>query len=143
PTLGREVALKVPKFRPDQQQLRERFLREARAAAGLQHPHIVTVYDCGSEGDRPFIAMEFVDGAPLPQRLATERPSHRQAAQWARDLALALHHAHNQGILHRDVKPANVMIDRSNRARLMDFGLARVAVEPADAATGDVPADAA
>ncbi|MBL8822701.1 MAG: protein kinase [Planctomycetia bacterium] len=124
PTLERDVALKVPK-RTDQQDQVERFVREAKAAAKLQHPNIVTVFDCSAEPGQSFIAMEWVDGVPLHQQVERYRPNHQQVAKWLRDLALALHAAHEQGILHRDVKPANIMVDKQNRVRLMDFGLAK------------------
>lgn len=124
PTLERDVALKIPK-RTDQQQMVERFVREAKAAAKLQHPNIVTVFDCSAEPGQSFIAMEWVDGVPLNKHVERYQPNHQQVAKWLRDLALALHAAHEQGILHRDVKPANIMVDKLHRVRLMDFGLAK------------------
>ncbi len=143
PVLERQVALKVPKFAADRPDLRERFLREAKAAARLRHPNIVTVHDCGTDGDRLYIAFEFVEGKPLSEYLVSERPGYRQIAQWVRDLALALHHAHEQGVLHRDVKPANVLIDLHRRCRLTDFGLSKDVLGPVSAAGGAAPADAA
>jgi serine/threonine protein kinase len=124
PTLERDVALKVPK-RTDQQQMVERFVREAKAAARLQHPNIVTVFDCSAEPGQSFIAMEWVEGVPLHKHVERYRPNQQQVGKWLRDLALALHTAHEQGILHRDVKPANIMVDKQSRVRLMDFGLAK------------------
>jgi hypothetical protein len=126
PTLDREVALKVPRFGPEQAPLLERFLREARAAARLRHPGIVAVFEVGQADGRPFIVSELVQGRSLAELLREERPSLRRAAEWARSLALALHYAHEQGVVHRDVKPSNVMVDRHGRAQLMDFGLAKL-----------------
>ncbi|MGL4554165.1 MAG: serine/threonine-protein kinase [Gemmataceae bacterium] len=135
--LEREVALKLPRFPPDRADLVERFLREAKTVARLSHPNIVTVHDCGQAGDVYFIVAELIDGLPLSRVLAGGRPRFREAAEWARDLALALHYAHTQGVIHRDVKPANVLIDRANRARLTDFGLAKWdALSGADGAGG-------
>jgi WD40 repeat protein len=124
PALDREVALKVPRHGADRPGAVERFLEEARAAARLRHPNVVAVFEVGQADGQWFIASELVDGLPLSARLAECRPSFRRAAQWVRDLALALEYAHGQGIVHRDVKPANVLIDRHERAQLMDFGLA-------------------
>lgn len=138
PTLERDVALKVPK-RTDQQKEVERFVREAKAAAKLQHPNIVTVFDCSSEPGASFIAMEWVDGVPLNKHVEQYRPSHQQVAKWLRDLALALHAAHEKGVLHRDVKPANIMVDRNNRVRLMDFGLAKQQRRRKNTETADSP----
>jgi WD40 repeat protein len=124
PALDREVALKVPRHTADRPGAVERFVEEARAAARLRHPNVVAVFEVGQADGQWFIASELVDGLPLSARLAEGRPSFRRAAQWVRDLALALEYAHGQGIVHRDVKPANVLIDRHERAQLMDFGLA-------------------
>jgi WD40 repeat protein len=125
PVLDREVALKVPTFPPDQPDKVARFLGEAKAAARLRHPNIVAVFETGQAGNDYYIASEFVEGMPLSVRIANDPPSFHQAAGWVRDLALALNYAHDEGIIHRDVKPANIMIDKRNRAQLMDFGLAR------------------
>jgi predicted Ser/Thr protein kinase len=125
PQLDREVALKVPRLPRDRPDLVERFLREARVAAGLRHPGIVAVFEAGQVGNLYFIASEFVTGATLRQCVEKERPTLRQAAAWVRDLALALEYAHGQGVIHRDVKPGNIMIDTRNRPQLTDFGLAK------------------
>jgi WD40 repeat protein/tRNA A-37 threonylcarbamoyl transferase component Bud32 len=128
PVLGREVALKIPRAGSLQSpRAIERFLREAQAAAQLRHPHIVPVYDTGSDGAHHYIASAFIDGKTLAEVIdANERglePS--EAARIVIALAEALHYAHSRGIIHRDVKPANVMIDAEGQPQLMDFGLAR------------------
>jgi serine/threonine protein kinase len=123
--LDREVALKVP--RPgalDSPQAVERFLREGRAAARLRHPHIVPVYEAGLDGEHPYLATAFIDGWTLDRAAGAGRLGHRRAAEIVRDLAQALDYAHEQGVVHRDVKPANVLLDRDHGAQLTDFGLA-------------------
>jgi WD40 repeat protein len=125
PVLERAVALKVPKLATDDPAQAERFLAEAKAAARLRHPNIVTVHDTGQAGPACYIVAEFIEGVPLSVRLERGRPALKLAVRWVRDLARALAYAHGQGIVHRDVKPANIMIDRNNRPLLTDFGLAR------------------
>ncbi len=125
PRLGRVVAVKVP--RPGtlaSRQSVERFLREPRAAAQLQHPGIVTVFETGEDGDRPFIVSAFIDGQPLSDLVEAGPLGARRAAEVAAAVADALACAHDAGIVHRDVKPSNVMLDRQGRPLLMDFGLA-------------------
>jgi WD40 repeat protein len=124
PTLERTVALKVPRVAGDPGRARD-VLKEAKAAARLRHPNIVTVYETGQAGSTSYIATEFIDGVPLAVRLQRGVPPRKLAVRWVRDLARALAHAHTEGIVHRDVKPGNVMLDARNRPRLMDFGLAR------------------
>lgn len=126
--LEREVAIKVPHAsRITTQEMRQRFLREARSAAGLRHPHICPVFEVGEENDTPYIVMAFIKGQELSAVL--KRRGHltdRQAAVMVRRLALALEFAHQQGIVHRDLKPDNIMIDRERKEPvIMDFGLAR------------------
>jgi hypothetical protein len=125
--LDRRVALKVPRFAAeDDPDARERFLQEARAAAALDHPNICPVYDVGRFNGRPYLTMAYVDGRPLSELLRDGRTfSPAEAAGLARALALALVAAHRQGVVHRDVKPGNVLIDRQGRPVLTDFGLAR------------------
>jgi hypothetical protein len=125
PHLDREVALKVPHPGALGSPARvERFLREARAAARLRHPHIVPVFEAGRVGGRPYIASAFIPGRTLADALDGGPFDFRRAARVVRDLAEALHYAHGQGIIHRDVKPANVLLDGGGAAHLMDFGLA-------------------
>ena len=125
--LDRRVAVKLlhPHLLPDEAS-RRRLVAEARAAAALSHPGIATVYDVSGEADEPTLVMELVDGEPLSALLAQDGPiAPETAARLTAEVAEALYHAHQQGIIHRDVKPANVMVEAgSGRARLIDFGIA-------------------
>ena len=125
PRLEREVALKVPNAGTlDSPKRVERFLREAKAAAGLRHPHIVPVFDAGQDGGRYFIASAFIEGKKLADTFDETGAELKRAARLVRELAEALAYAHEQGIVHRDVKPDNIMVDNDDRVHLMDFGLA-------------------
>jgi WD40 repeat protein len=135
PLLDREVALKVPRFVDDDPALRERFLREAKAAARLRNPNIVAVFESGQSGDNPFIVSEFVDGVPLAQVLRKQRPELRTAVDWVRLVAEAIDYAHGEGVVHRDIKPSNIMINRAGRPLVMDFGLARRSADDASRMT--------
>lgn len=124
-TLQRVVALKIPKFADDHPVQRERFLREARAAALLSHPNICPVHDVGEVDQRPYLTMTYVDGPSLADRLKQEGPLPAEtAARLVRAVALAMHHAHGQGILHRDLKPGNILVNAQGEPVVMDFGLA-------------------
>jgi predicted Ser/Thr protein kinase len=132
PHLDREVALKVPHPAVLESPKKvERFLREAKAAARLRHPHIVPVFDAGTDGGRPYIATAFINGRPLSEAIEEGGMEYDRAARIARELAEALAYAHEQGIVHRDVKPHNIMLDEQDHAHLMDFGLASRADEAA------------
>jgi eukaryotic-like serine/threonine-protein kinase len=124
--LDRPVALKVlfPELSVDRSFV-ERFRREAQAAANLSHPNIVSIYDWG-EGERTyFIVMEFIDGHTLSQLIHQGPLDAEQAASIAADVAGALSFAHSHGVIHRDVKPGNVLIDKSGQVKVTDFGIAR------------------
>lgn len=125
--LDRPVAIKVlSDTLTADHDYRGRFGREARLAAGLQHPNLVQVYDYDA-GERPWLVMEYVEGGDLAARIRDGRPP--AAEQLAHELLAALRHIHAAGVLHRDIKPQNVLVDRYGHARLTDFGIAR----PSDA----------
>ena len=126
PRLDRVVALKVLKDPHPNGRAIERFFREARAAARLDHPNIVSLHDAGRDAGRCWIAYQFVEGPTLSALRDFRRLTDpRLIARIVRDLADALDHAHRRGILHRDLKPSNIIVDPSGRPRLTDFGLAR------------------
>lgn len=112
---------------------RKRLAAEARAAAGLSHPVIVDVYDVDTHGDAPAIVMELVDGESLASRIARDGPLPTpDAVRATADVADALYHAHQRGLVHRDVKPGNVLLSVDGRTRLVDFGIARSLAESAE-----------
>ena len=104
---------------------RARLLREARNAAALNHPNICTVYEVGEADGRAFIAMEYVDGRPLSDRLAESALSLEEAVRYGIEAADALAYAHDHGVIHRDLKAANAIVTTTGRSKLVDFGLAR------------------
>jgi serine/threonine protein kinase len=123
--LDRPVALKIPFFRDGNPDLRERFLREARLAATLNHPNICPVHDVGQINGVHYLSMAFVEGKPLARVLHNRALSPPQVVGLVRKIALALGEAHKRGVIHRDLKPANVMITWQSEPIVMDFGLAR------------------
>ena len=127
PQLEREVALKMPRQDVLLDSVdRERFLREARAAAGLSHPNVCRVHEVGEAGGRDYIVMELIGGMSLASFVQCSTVQPQQAAILVRKLALALAEAHAGGIVHRDLKPANIMINSRGEPIIMDFGLARL-----------------
>jgi len=130
--LNRTVAIKtlLPQFARDASFV-DRFRREAQAAARLNHAGIVSVYDSGTDGDAPYIVMEFIEGRTLADYLSSGKTiPPMEAAQIAKDIAAALAVAHAQGVIHRDIKPANVMVTRDGKVLVMDFGIARLISGP-------------
>lgn len=130
-SLGREIAIKTIRLSDladadERGRVRERLFREARSAGMLSHPNIVTIYDVAEQGDIAYIAMERVEGPTLARLLATDPPDGTAVLSILSQTAAALDYAHKRGIVHRDVKPGNIMIHDGNTAKITDFGVARI-----------------
>ena len=129
--LDRTVAIKVlPAHLADRPEARERFEREARTIAGLNHPHICTLHDIGRQDGIDFLVMEYLEGDTLAARLLRGPLPVEQVLQYAIEIADALDKAHRKGAIHRDIKPGNIMLTKSG-AKLLDFGLAKLKQEVA------------
>ena len=144
PSINRRIALKElcmpPNLQGAQRRERiERFWREGRAAGKLSHPNIVTIYEVGKEGDRHFIAMEFLEGQTLRDRLQVGGAlSIQEVTNFGLQLSSALSYSHQNGVVHRDIKPENVQILPGNHVKLTDFGIARLMGEPSITQNGQV-----
>lgn len=123
--LNRVVALKLPHLADFDERRRTLFLREARAAAVLEHPNIVQVYGVEQEGDQPGIISQFIEGTTLFHQLQGQRPGFDDAARIIAIVADAVHHAHEAGVIHRDLKPSNILMDTEGQPHVSDFGLAK------------------
>jgi Tol biopolymer transport system component len=144
PRLGRDVAIKVvaAEFAGHGDRLL-RFEREARAAAALNHPNILAVYDVGTDAGAPFIVSELLEGETLRQRLADGPLGIRRAVEQAAQIARGLAAAHDKGIVHRDLKPENVFLTRDGRIKILDFGLAKLLEEQPPLGSGSAVVTAA
>ncbi|MFF0561975.1 serine/threonine-protein kinase [Streptomyces sp. NPDC004266] len=140
--LRRPVAVKV--FRPDgAADTEERFDSEGRLLAQLQHPGLITVYDCGRDDGTPYLVMELVRGTTLRRRIAAAALAPAEACRIGAALASALAHVHEAGVVHRDVKPANILLDEAGTPRLTDFGISRLLGTTAQTVTGALVGTAA
>ncbi len=127
PNTNRLVAIKLLLANLDSGDLRERFAREARALAALNHPNIVSIFDSGEFQGSPFIVMEYVRGETVAEKIKRRAAmTLGQKLKLMVELCSGLQHAHEAGIIHRDIKPANLMVDRHGRLKILDFGIARV-----------------
>src|SRR2546425_3598382 len=125
--LDRKVALKIlPTELASNRDRMERFIREAKAAAALSHPNIAQIFEIGEHDGTHFIAMEFIDGQTLREKIHRERTELRKLLRYLQHVAEGLAKAHAAGIVHRDLKPDNIMITREGHAKILDFGLAKL-----------------
>ena len=141
PLLNRTVAIKTIILMDDpaaRAEYEARFFQEAKAAGGLNHPNLITIHDIGREGDVAYMAMELLEGTELREMMAKGRLPLPSALDVVAQVADGLAHAHEHGVVHRDIKPANIMIMRDRRAKIMDFGIARVRTSDIRTQTGAI-----
>jgi serine/threonine-protein kinase len=139
PVLDRTVALKTIMLTEEisgRKEYEARFFQEAKAAGRLNHPCLITIYDFGEENDLAYMAMELLEGTDLRTRITTGRVPTREAVGIAEQVADGLGYAHERGVVHRDVKPGNIMLTARGRVKIMDFGIARVRVSDVKTQTG-------
>src|SRR5262252_8379290 len=139
PRLGRDIAIKVlpPAFSRDDNRLK-RFEQEARAAAALNHPNILAVFDVGTDGGSAYIVSELLEGGTLRERLHDGAFPVRRALEYSVQVAHGLAAAHEKGIVHRDLKPENIFITTDGRVKILDFGLPKLVEAPPIGGVGSV-----
>jgi len=136
--LGRKIALKLlPDYLSRNAQRARLFTKEARAASALNHPNIITVYEIGQLENHYYIAMEYVDGETLREKIHREKAPLQKLLKYMQQVAEGLTKAHAAGIIHRDLKPDNIMITRDGYAKVLDFGLAKLVEQPKRPGAGD------
>lgn len=135
--LDRQVAIKIVNAHLSDEVAKRRLIREARHASSLSHPNICTIYEVGEADGMPFIVMEFVDGRPLNEIVRAALPVLEESLRYGMQVAEALEHAHQHGVVHRDLKSSNIVVDTKGRPIVLDFGLAKRLHRP----TGDRPGD--
>jgi serine/threonine-protein kinase len=141
PNLDRTVALKtiiVDEEAEGRDEYRKRFILEAKAAGKLNHPNIITTFDCGEHDGLAYLAMELLEGTDLRSRMLKESLPPAEAVEIARQVAEGLAYAHERGVVHRDIKPGNIMLNKRGQVKIMDFGLARMRVADHKTSTGMV-----
>ena len=141
PNLDRTVALKTIIVDPEAEgvdEYRKRFILEAKAAGKLNHPNIITTFDCGEHDGLAYLAMELLEGTDLRSRMMKEAIPPAEAVEIARQVAEGLAYAHERGVVHRDIKPGNIMINKRGQVKIMDFGLARMRAADHKTSTGMV-----
>jgi len=141
PNLDRLVALKtiiLPEDAQEHGEYRKRFFLEAKAAGKLNHPSIVTTFDCGEHEGMAYLAMELLEGIDLRTRMTKQGVTALEAVEIARQVAEGLGYAHERGVVHRDIKPGNIMLNGGGKAKIMDFGLARMRMADHKTSTGMV-----
>ncbi|HET7363803.1 MAG TPA: serine/threonine-protein kinase [Burkholderiales bacterium] len=141
PNLDRLVALKtiiLPEDAQEHGEYRKRFFMEAKAAGKLNHPNIITTFDCGEHEGMAYLAMELLEGIDLRTRVTKQGVTALEAIEIARQVAEGLGYAHERGVVHRDIKPGNIMLNGGGKAKIMDFGLARMRLADHKTSTGMV-----
>src|SRR6266498_2547421 len=142
--LDRKVALKIlPADLASNRDRMDRFVREAKSAAALSHPNIAQIFEIGEHDGTHFIAMEFIDGVTVREKIHRERTELRKLLRYLQHVAEGLAKAHAAGIVHRDLKPDNIMITRDGHAKILDFGLAKLIEQPPASMLADDSSDVA